>query len=191
VTNLRAGGAAQSRRPHQPGDALASDADPIVISRLCVDHRRAAGLARATMNLVNASAERDIGSLPSRYRTLLPSIEAARGHFKQPPHDLYRVGGRVRLHESEERFGIAGFSAANQASAFDITLQNARSMHFRVPANYSLTLPSASWHPGCSRATRPERFGSVSRNGADRAAKNVSSGACIAKEWAYMHTSNP
>jgi hypothetical protein len=33
------------------------------------------------------------------------------------------VGGLVRIHESEERFGLAGFSLANQDAAFDITTE--------------------------------------------------------------------
>ena len=49
----------------------------------------------------------------------LPRIEAALGDREHPAHDPYRVVGLVRLHESEERFGVAELSFANQAVAFD------------------------------------------------------------------------
>lgn len=41
---------------------------------------------------------------------------AALGDLEQSAHDPYRKGGLVRLFESEERFGVAVLSLANQAA---------------------------------------------------------------------------
>jgi len=81
---------AQPRRSHQPGYALAPDTNAVLVGELRVDHRRTVGLARATMDIVNVRAQADVGPLPGRHRTFIPSIEAARGHSKQSAHDPYR-----------------------------------------------------------------------------------------------------
>jgi hypothetical protein len=61
--------------------------------------------------------------------------------------------------------------------------QNARSMHFRVHANCSADADECKLAPASQQSDEASKtFGSVRRSGADRAAKNVSSGACIAKK---------
>ena len=52
--------------------------------------------------------EADVRTRPCRQRTTVPGIEAALGHLEQTAHDPYRMGGLVRLHESEERFAGSG-----------------------------------------------------------------------------------
>src|SRR5271157_2506693 len=48
-----------------------------------------------------------------------PHVEATGRHAQQATHHLHRIGGLVRHHESEERFGITMLSCANQAAAFE------------------------------------------------------------------------
>jgi hypothetical protein len=59
---------------------------------------------------------RERRSRPRRLPPPTPSIQAALGNLEQFAHDPHRVCGLVRLHESEERFGVAGFSFANQGT---------------------------------------------------------------------------
>ena len=47
-----------------------------------------------------------------RQRPTVPRIKAARGDFEQSAHHPHRVAGLVRLHESEQRFGVAVLSFA-------------------------------------------------------------------------------
>src|SRR5439155_24842755 len=138
--------------------------------------RRALGPARAAVDLVDPSRERDIGPLPSRHRALVPSIEAARGHFKQSAHNPYRVGGLVRLHESEERFGVAGFSVANQAAAFARISRSSLSLRFsrrsRVSSSRSAVVspPSPLPRSRASCLTHREIVQAVGPNSRDSAA---------------------
>jgi len=60
----------------------------------------------------------DVSALTRRHPPPIPGVEAALGNLEQSTHDPYRMGGLVRFRESEERFGVAGFSFANQAAAF-------------------------------------------------------------------------
>src|SRR5207302_11012139 len=166
----------QSRCTHQPRHALAAHTDLVIIRQLRMDHRRAIRLARAAVDLVDPSRERDIGPLPSRHRALLPSIEAARGHFKQSAHNPYRVGGLVRLHESEERFGVAGFSVANQAAAFARISRSSLSLRFsrrsRVSSSRSALVkpPSPLPRSRASCLTHSEIVQAVGPNSRDSSA---------------------
>src|SRR5207244_2401561 len=118
----------------------------------------------------------DIDPPPSGHRALLPSIEAARGHFKQPAHDPYRVGGLVRLHESEERFGVAGFSVANQAAAFARISRSSLSLRFsrrsRVSSSRSAVVspPSPLPRSRASCLTHSEIVHAVGPNSRDSSA---------------------
>ena len=49
----------------------------------------------------------------------IPHYRTPNKKYLQRAHLRNPLGGLVRLHEAEERFGVAIFSFANQASAFD------------------------------------------------------------------------
>lgn len=82
------------------------------------------------MDRMDVGTEPDVGPCTRRHRAMIPSIEAALGNLEQSAHNPYRVGGLIRLHESEERFGVAGFSFANQAAAFERISRSSFSRRF-------------------------------------------------------------
>ena len=64
------------------------------------------------MNGMNARRQAAVLTRTRRQRPTVPRIKAARGDFEQSAHHPHRVAGLVRLHESEQRFGVAVLSFA-------------------------------------------------------------------------------
>jgi hypothetical protein len=122
--------ASELRRAHQPRDPLAADLDVVRVGQLSVDVRGAVDASRPTMDLVDLRGKRDVLSSTLRQRTIVPRIEAALRHPEHSAHRGHVVMGLVRLHESEERFGVATFSLANQAAAFERISRSSRRRRF-------------------------------------------------------------
>jgi hypothetical protein len=104
---------------HQACHAFAADVDLMIVRQLRMDHRRAIGAPRFTVDRMDLRAQRQIHPIAGRHRPLKPGIKAALGDLQQSAHLPYRVDGLVRLHESEERFGVAVLAFANPAVAFE------------------------------------------------------------------------
>ena len=109
--------------------------------------------ARATMELVNFRRQCNVGPSTGRHRPLDPSVDAALGNLEQSAHFLDRMGGLVCLHESEKRFGVAGFSFANQAAAFERISRSSRSFGSHAVAR-SAPHARGPWHGKSRCATR-------------------------------------
>jgi len=122
--------ASQACKTHQSCNPLASNANGVNVGQLGMDHRRAIRLARTAMDRMDLGRQRDIGTLSIRHRTSQPGIEATLGDLEHAAPDPYREAGLVRFHESEERFGFAELSLANQAAAFERISRSSLSWRF-------------------------------------------------------------
>jgi hypothetical protein len=65
--------------PHQPGDALLADLDPVARLELRVDPRCAVDLLALEVDLPDPLGEFAIGKLPGARRPALPRVEALTG----------------------------------------------------------------------------------------------------------------
>jgi hypothetical protein len=128
----------------------------VIIGELGMDVGCPVGIARTMVDRPNAHHQFDISALTRRHPALIPGVKAALGNLQQSAHDPYRMGGLVRLHESEERFGVAGFSFAIQAAAFDKISRSSVSRRFsrrrRVSSSRSLVVGPPSPRPSSPAA---------------------------------------
>jgi len=116
-----------------------------------VDRWGAIRAARATMNRMDLGRETDILACQGRLRTAVPAAEAVLGDLEQTAHDLYRTDGLVCLRESEERFGVAVLSFANQAAAM------VKISRYTLTCRFSTRSRVSSWRPAvlCPPSPRP------------------------------------
>src|SRR3990172_2721081 len=150
--------AAQARGAHEARHALLADEDAMIVGEFSVDVRRAVCTPRASMDRVDPRRQSDVHARTRRQWTLIPCIEATRGYFEQSAHDPYRMGGLVRLHESEQRFGIAGFSFANQAAAFERISRSSRNRRFSRRSRTSSSRSAVVSPPSPVPASRAARL---------------------------------
>ena len=131
----------------------------------CHSQRHLHVLARLCPTSAGQRRERRHARLAGRPRADLerPCIEAALGDREQPAHDTYRIVGLVCLQGSQERFGVAVLSFANQAAAFDKISRSILSCGSHAadasPASRRSGRPYAftafPLHRGVSRRTEP------------------------------------
>ena len=105
-------------RRHQPGDALATDANAFG-RKIDMNARRSVGAARSLMRGADLCDQRGVCLSTLRRLPLRSRVIAAGGDTQQPAHGGDREGGLILAHEPEPFDGIVFVSRANQAAAFE------------------------------------------------------------------------
>src|SRR5688500_12588030 len=146
----------QTRFAHEPCHSLATHAQPVFLAKLSVNGWRAVAAFALAMDRMNARQKRNVRPPSRRHRPIPPGVKSTHRHSEQPAHLPYRKGGLVRLHESEERFGVAVLAFANQAAAFDRMSRSSFSCRFsrrsRSSSSRSASLTPPSPLPSLSSA---------------------------------------
>ena len=103
---------------HQSSDALARHVNTL-FAEIGMDVRAPVPTMRLTKERLNAIAKQQVTLPTLRRRAFAPGIVAARGDLEHTAEHGNGVVGLIRLHESEDLFGTAFVSLANQAAAFE------------------------------------------------------------------------
>jgi hypothetical protein len=114
-------GTADAELPHQSGDSLLADRDPVAEPQLGIDPRCAVDLFRLGVDLTNPRTELAVGELSLAGRPALPGVVALARHTDRPAQQGDGELCGLSLDEPEPRHGRSVSLAKKAAARFRIS----------------------------------------------------------------------
>ena len=137
LETLTATGSLDLPLAHQPGDTLVARVDPFIV-KIRLNARTTIRLMRFSPQHFEPIAEQQVGQSPRRRRPRGPRIVPAGRDSKRTAQRGKTIRGLIALHESEDLFGTASVSRANQAAAPSLSIHAATSHSVAVVSSLQL-----------------------------------------------------